>query len=142
MVLKKYPPHNNSNMYTVLFFIIHFPHIFNSDILKFFTKNVKFLIDRTVKMELNNNVVGKEVAGMVLQSSDAKAAAKLADEAKTKEVRGYDLNKGIDYEKILAGYMNTGFQATSFGMAVNEINRMVIDFRNLHILWLVINNNF
>lgn len=76
-------------------------------------------------MEVNNNIVDKEVSSMVLQASDAKAAAKLANEAKDKTVRGYDLNEGIDYEKILAGYMNTGFQATSFAMAVDEINRMI-----------------
>ena len=76
-------------------------------------------------MEVNNNLINKEVSSMVLQASDSKAAAKIASEARTKEVRGYDLNKGLDYEKILAGYMNTGFQATSFSMAVNEVNRMV-----------------
>ena len=77
-------------------------------------------------MEINNNLVQSEVADMVLQKSDPKAAEKIAEEAKLNEVKGYDLNNGIDYEKILAGYMNTGFQATAFGEAVVEINRMVI----------------
>ena len=39
---------------------------------------------------------------------------------------GYDWSKGLDYEKIVASYLTTGFQATSFGLAVQEINKMVV----------------
>ena len=41
------------------------------------------------------------------------------------EIRGYDLNNGIDYEKIFKSYMNTGFQATNLTKAIKEINRMI-----------------
>ncbi len=58
-----------------------------------------------------------------MQPSNAAAAAKLTDTEH--EIRGYDLNNGLDYEKLLKSYLNTGFQATNFGKAVNEINRMV-----------------
>lgn len=40
-------------------------------------------------------------------------------------IKGYDFNNGIDYSKLFASYVNTGFQATNLGLAINEINRMV-----------------
>ena len=30
-------------------------------------------------------------------------------------VKGYDYNKGLDYQKVFASYINTGFQATAIG---------------------------
>jgi deoxyhypusine synthase len=41
-------------------------------------------------------------------------------------VKGYDFNEGIDYDKLLQACMHTGFQATSFALAVQQINQMVI----------------
>ncbi|ELU10093.1 hypothetical protein CAPTEDRAFT_1610 [Capitella teleta] len=41
------------------------------------------------------------------------------------EVKGYDFNDGVDYHKLLQSYATTGFQATNFGRAVEEINRMI-----------------
>lgn len=41
-------------------------------------------------------------------------------------VAGYDFNKGVDYHSILESYKRCGFQATNFGFAVEEINKMVI----------------
>jgi len=41
------------------------------------------------------------------------------------EVKGYDFNEGIDYHKLLQSYRTSGFQATNFGKAVEEINKMV-----------------
>jgi len=40
-------------------------------------------------------------------------------------VRGYDFNDGIDYHALLQTYRTTGFQATNFGLAIDEINRML-----------------
>lgn len=40
-------------------------------------------------------------------------------------VRGYDFNQGVDHKALLQSLFNTGFQATQFGRAVQEINRMV-----------------
>lgn len=42
------------------------------------------------------------------------------------QVKGYDFNNGIDYQAIMQSYMRTGYQATSVGQAIEEINRMVI----------------
>jgi len=39
--------------------------------------------------------------------------------------KGYDFNKGIDYDKIFESFLTTGFQATNFGEAIKEVNRML-----------------
>ncbi|XP_038234375.1 deoxyhypusine synthase isoform X2 [Dermochelys coriacea] len=41
------------------------------------------------------------------------------------QVRGYDFDRGLDHRALLQSYLTTGFQATSFGQAVQEINRMI-----------------
>ena len=43
----------------------------------------------------------------------------------TENVHGYNWSQGNDLTGILNSYKNTGFQATNFGLAVEEINRMV-----------------
>ncbi|KAK3088444.1 hypothetical protein FSP39_019300 [Pinctada imbricata] len=43
----------------------------------------------------------------------------------TDTVRGYDFNDGVDYHKLLESYARSGFQATNFGKAVQEINKMI-----------------
>ncbi|KAJ2610600.1 Deoxyhypusine synthase [Coemansia sp. RSA 1365] len=42
----------------------------------------------------------------------------------TKQIRGYDFEDGVDYNKLLGSYMTTGFQATNFGQAVEIVNKM------------------
>jgi len=41
------------------------------------------------------------------------------------EVEGYDFNEGVNYDKLLDSYATTGFQATNFGAAITEINKMI-----------------
>lgn len=41
------------------------------------------------------------------------------------QIRGYDFNQGVDHRALLHSYLTTGFQASSFAMAVQEINKMV-----------------
>ncbi|CAH1179536.1 unnamed protein product [Phaedon cochleariae] len=40
-------------------------------------------------------------------------------------VAGYNWNQELDYDKLLKSYLHTGFQATNFGLAVEEINKMI-----------------
>jgi len=40
-------------------------------------------------------------------------------------VKGYDFNKGLDYEAVFKSYMTTGFQATALAQAVDTINSMI-----------------
>ena len=41
------------------------------------------------------------------------------------EVRGYDFSGPLDYHHLLQSFRTTGFQATNFGLAIQEINKMV-----------------
>lgn len=41
------------------------------------------------------------------------------------KIKGYDFNQGVDLEAVLKSYFTTGFQASSFGMAIQEINHMI-----------------
>ncbi|XP_049732988.1 deoxyhypusine synthase isoform X2 [Elephas maximus indicus] len=41
------------------------------------------------------------------------------------QVRGYDFNRGVDYRALLEAFGTTGFQATNFGRAVQQINAMI-----------------
>ena len=43
----------------------------------------------------------------------------------TPECWGYDFNKGLDYSAMFKTYKNTGFQATSLGQAIDEVNNMI-----------------
>lgn len=43
----------------------------------------------------------------------------------TPAVKGYNFNDGIDYDQLLSSYLHSGFQATNFGKAVAEIDKMV-----------------
>lgn len=43
----------------------------------------------------------------------------------TTKVSGYDFNQGINYHALLQTFLTTGFQATNFGLAVEQINDMV-----------------
>ena len=47
-------------------------------------------------------------------------------EAEGVSIKGYDFNKGIDYEKILDSYGSTGIQASNFAKAVEIINEMIL----------------
>jgi len=40
-------------------------------------------------------------------------------------VKGYDFNKGINYDELFKTFLTTGFQATNVALAVEEINRML-----------------
>lgn len=48
----------------------------------------------------------------------------------TPVVKGYDWNKGINYHALFETYKNSGFQASNFGLAVDEIQKM-INARNI-----------
>lgn len=43
------------------------------------------------------------------------------------QIVGYDFNQGVDHKALLQSFLTTGFQASSFGQAVLEINKMVSD---------------
>uniref|UniRef100_A0A8C1QA72 Uncharacterized protein n=1 Tax=Cyprinus carpio TaxID=7962 RepID=A0A8C1QA72_CYPCA len=40
------------------------------------------------------------------------------------QIRGYDFNRGMDHRALLQSFLSTAFQASRFGLAVQEINKM------------------
>ncbi|KAM9392356.1 deoxyhypusine synthase [Pholidichthys leucotaenia] len=41
------------------------------------------------------------------------------------KIRGYDFNQGVDLHAVLKSYLTTGFQASSLGQAIQQINTMI-----------------
>jgi len=48
-----------------------------------------------------------------------------SDEIEGLNIKGYDFNNGVDYEKLLESYLTTGFQATHLAKAIEIINKMI-----------------
>lgn len=46
-------------------------------------------------------------------------------EIKGTVIRGYDFNKGLNYDGILKSFASTGFQASGFSQAVDVVNEMI-----------------
>lgn len=44
------------------------------------------------------------------------------------KIRGYDFNQGVDFQAVLKSYLTTGFQASRLGLAIQEINHMVMKY--------------
>lgn len=40
-------------------------------------------------------------------------------------VKGYDFNKGVDYEQLFKSYATTGFQAAHLAKGIDIINEMI-----------------
>nr|CEO86980.2 homospermidine synthase [Crotalaria spectabilis] len=49
-------------------------------------------------------------------------------EGKCAKIEGYDFNRGINYSQLLKSLVNTGFQASNLGDAINVVNQM-LDWR-------------
>lgn len=51
------------------------------------------------------------------------------------QVKGYEFERGgaVDYHALLQSFRTSGFQATNFGLAVEQINKMVGTNWNQHI---------
>ncbi len=66
---------------------------------------------------------------MLLQSLKLMLQAVLAPSQVMPEnadtVQGWDFDHGCSLDELLSSFLHTGFQATAFGRAVNEVNRMV-----------------
>lgn len=77
-------------------------------------------------MDKNDKELIQKSIDIVLKPSNSTSATSSATPLDgLQEIKGYDLNKGLNYEDLLASYRTIGFQATNFSKAVDEINRMV-----------------
>jgi deoxyhypusine synthase len=59
--------------------------------------------------------VPESVTGAVLVASDTLPEG-------TPVIRGYDFNRGVNHDELLNSLLLSGFQATNFGKAVQEVN--------------------
>lgn len=59
------------------------------------------------------------------QASEAVLKKSIDISKENPTVKGYDWNNGIDYEQLLSIYRYSGFQATNFGLSVEQINKML-----------------
>jgi len=48
-----------------------------------------------------------------------------SEEAEGITIKGYDFNKGVDFEKIIESFAGTGFQASHLHRAIEIINKMI-----------------
>jgi len=48
-----------------------------------------------------------------------------SEEVQGISIKGYDFNKGVNYEKIIESYKSTGFQASHLSKAIEIINSMI-----------------
>lgn len=46
-------------------------------------------------------------------------------DGKCLQIEGYDFNRGVDYRQLLKSMLNTGFQASNLGDAIEVVNQMV-----------------
>ncbi len=65
----------------------------------------------------------RDTAPDVALQAAFKSSIRLPDDTPT--VKGYDFAGGVDYDMILQSMSTTGFQASNFGRAVDQINKMV-----------------
>ncbi|CAM1314333.1 DHPS (predicted) [Pycnogonum litorale] len=63
----------------------------------------------------NNNIPGKDA---IFGNSEEMPEDSV-------KVKGYDFSNGLDYHELLKSYACSGLQATNFGLAVDEINKML-----------------
>lgn len=104
----------------------------------------KRMKDGTVRQNFWHTIAGVMSDSTTRDVSDDRTVAAsailtptLTDLSHRPVVRGYDFNQGVDYERLLQSYATTGFQATLFSRAVDQINQMVsVLFLNTCILTL------
>ena len=67
----------------------------------------------------------KEDKAAILKNLSANVYVESVEVKDGVEVKGYDYNKGLDYEAIFKSYLTTGFQATAVAQAIRIINDMI-----------------
>lgn len=82
-----------------------------------------------------NTVTSHLCCGQLFKDRMADQAPSVAMEAVLKpscelpedmlKIKGYDFNQGVDLQAVLKSYLTTGFQASSLGMAIQEVNNMI-----------------
>mmetsp|Transcript_3502 Transcript_3502/g.13386 ORF Transcript_3502/g.13386 Transcript_3502/m.13386 type:complete len:434 (-) Transcript_3502:56-1357(-) len=77
----------------------------------------------TVRQYKTSNQAPKEIPTLAKESVLVKSNDSIVD--KSHVVKGYDFNDGVNHKALLESYLCTGFQATHFGQACEEVNQML-----------------
>ena len=72
----------------------------------------------------SNQEVNNKIAQLVTDAFDAVMEID-AQVINPTTVRGYNFENGLDYDRLFSSLKTTGFQATNFALAVDEINKMI-----------------
>jgi len=67
----------------------------------------------------------KKISSEKLEKVAKANTLRKSQEAKGITIKGYDFNKGIDYEEIMKAFSNVGFQASHLGKAIEITNNMI-----------------
>ncbi|KAK2087432.1 hypothetical protein P7K49_033339 [Saguinus oedipus] len=99
------------------------------DLVETYVSGFNAFLDRR-KTGLGASVTREPVAGSPEGEAPAAALAAVLKHSSTlppesAQVRGYDFNRGVDYRALLEAFGTTGFQATNFGRAVQQVNAMI-----------------
>ncbi|XP_021807050.1 deoxyhypusine synthase isoform X1 [Prunus avium] len=66
---------------------------------------------------MEDNLIASAHSSAFIESEDL--------EGQSSEIEGYDFNQGIDYPRLLSSMLNTGFQASNLGDAIQVVNQML-----------------
>jgi deoxyhypusine synthase len=58
---------------------------------------------------------------------------RIGEEISGTNIKGYDFNKGINYEEIIKTFSSSGFQASNFSKAIEIVNKMIEDKANIYL---------
>jgi hypothetical protein len=67
---------------------------------------------------------GGAMSAIPTATTDAVLVQSVEMPAGSVKIEGYDFNRGVDHNALLDSFIASGFQASNFGMAVEEINKM------------------
>lgn len=67
-------------------------------------------------------------------STDAVLVQSIEMPADTPQVKGHDFDKGREFDAVMDSMYTTGYQATSFGQSINEVNRCAFFHKPTHFL--------
>jgi deoxyhypusine synthase len=77
------------------------------------------------KKPFSGNFMKKSLSSGDKETIARKNVLRESEEAPGVKIKGYDFNKGVDYERILESYSSLGLQASNFHKAVEIINEMI-----------------
>ena len=87
------------------------------------TKSKKSSSNKKSKPSQSNAPYNRELLQKLYENGDKYLDSFPAPKTLNRDViKGYDLNQGVDYNKMFANLKYTGFQASNLGLAIDRVN--------------------